>query len=376
MRTADLDYELPERAIAQTPVAPRDSARLLIDLGPKAEPLDERVADLVNFLLPSDLLILNETRVLPARVAVVRHGGGAGEVLLLQPLGATDVGDTETGDNEAGSTESPESDAEGWWEALCRPSRKLRIGDQVVARSGELSFEIGEDLGEGRRKVRPIYKETLLQALELSGEAPLPPYIHERLNDQERYQTVFSQRPASAAAPTAGLHITADLLERIASRGVEIVTVELVVGLDTFRPVTTELLEEHQIHSEWYRVPKQTWEQVQLAKIEGRRVVAVGTTTVRALESAAMYGQLQGRTRLFITPGFNFAIVDLMMTNFHLPRSSLLAMIQAFIGPRWRSLYSTALERDYRFLSFGDAMLLHRVPELASSEEGEHEAQA
>jgi S-adenosylmethionine:tRNA ribosyltransferase-isomerase len=163
--------------------------------------------------------------------------------------------------------------------------------------------------------------------------------------------------------------------------GVEVKTVELVVGLDTFRPLTTELLEEHQIHSEWYRVPEQTWRQVQLAKAQGRRVVAVGTTTVRALESAAIGGQLQGRTRLFITPGFEFAVVDLMMTNFHLPRSSLLAMIQAFIGPRWRSLYSTALDRDYRFLSFGDAMLLQRAhdlprPELQSSEEGEHEAQA
>jgi S-adenosylmethionine:tRNA ribosyltransferase-isomerase len=221
----------------------------------------------------------------------------------------------------------------------------------------------------------------LLQALELSGEAPLPPYIHERLSDQERYQTVFSQRAASAAAPTAGLHITSGLLDRIVGSGVEVKTVELVVGLDTFRPLTTELLEEHQIHSEWYRVPEQTWRQVQLAKAQGRRVVAVGTTTVRALESAAIGGQLQGRTRLFITPGFEFAVVDLMMTNFHLPRSSLLAMIQAFIGPRWRSLYSTALDRDYRFLSFGDAMLLQRAhdlpgPELQSSEEGEHEAQA
>ena len=376
MRTEDLNYDLPEQAIAQTPLLPRDSARLLIDLGPELEPEDAQVADLLKFLRPTDLLILNETRVLPARVAVQRKAGGAGEVLLLQPLGASDAGASDDGDGA-----SAESDPDGWWEALCRPSRKLRLGDHVRATSGELSFEIGEDLGEGRRRVRPIHQGTLLQALELSGEAPLPPYIHERLNDQERYQTVFSQRAASAAAPTAGLHITSELLDRIVGSGVEVKTVELVVGLDTFRPLTTELLEEHQIHSEWYRVPEQTWRQVQLAKAQGRRVVAVGTTTVRALESAAIGGQLQGRTRLFITPGFEFAVVDLMMTNFHLPRSSLLAMIQAFIGPRWRSLYSTALDRDYRFLSFGDAMLLQRAhdlpgPELQSSEEGEHEAQA
>lgn len=381
MRTEDLNYDLPEQAIAQTPLLPRDSARLLIDLGPELEPEDAQVADLLKFLRPTDLLILNETRVLPARVAVQRKAGGAGEVLLLQPLGASDAGASDAGAGDDGNGASAESDPDGWWEALCRPSRKLRLGDHVRATSGELSFEIGEDLGEGRRRVRPIHQGTLLQALELSGEAPLPPYIHERLNDQERYQTVFSQRAASAAAPTAGLHITSELLDRIVGSGVEVKTVELVVGLDTFRPLTTELLEEHQIHSEWYRVPEQTWRQVQLAKAQGRRVVAVGTTTVRALESAAIGGQLQGRTRLFITPGFEFAVVDLMMTNFHLPRSSLLAMIQAFIGPRWRSLYSTALDRDYRFLSFGDAMLLQRAhdlpdPELQSSEESEHEAQA
>jgi len=339
MRTEDLNYELPQEAIAQTPAVPRDSARLLIDLGPGSEPLDARVADLDKILRSDDLLVLNETRVLPARVAVTRSAGGAGEVLLLQPLEEAD---------------------EGWWEALCRPSRKLRTGDLLSATAGGLSFEMGSDLGDGRRKVRPLHQGELLKALELAGEAPLPPYIHERLSDQERYQTVFSQRAASAAAPTAGLHITTELLERIVASGVQIQKVELVVGLDTFRPVTTEQLEDHQIHSEWYQVPEQTFAAVQLARSQGRRVVAVGTTTVRALESAAIDGQLQGRTQLFITPGFEFAAVDAMMTNFHLPRSSLLAMIQAFIGPRWQDLYSTALQRQYRFLSFGDAMLLER----------------
>ena len=363
MRTEDLNYDLPEAAIAQTPVTPRDSAKLLVDLGPEAQPQDAVVADLADFLRPSDLLILNETRVLPARVAVLRTGGGAGEVLLLEPL---------------------EDEDEGWWEALCRPSRKMRAGEQVAAALGSLKFEIGEDLGQGRRKVRPIHQGDLLQELERSGEAPLPPYIHERLSDQERYQTVFSHRPASAAAPTAGLHITAELLGKITEKGVQIKTVELVVGLDTFRPVTAENLEDHQIHSEWYRVPAETWDEVKTAQAAGRRVVAVGTTTVRALESAAARSELQGRTRLFITPGFQFEVVDVLMTNFHLPRSSLLAMIQAFIGPRWRDLYSTALQRDYRFLSFGDAMLLQRGPLLQRGSllqrsqglEGDHEAQA
>ncbi|MEX0766963.1 MAG: tRNA preQ1(34) S-adenosylmethionine ribosyltransferase-isomerase QueA [Microthrixaceae bacterium] len=337
MRTEDLNYELPEDAIAQTPAVPRDSARLLIDLGVGREPQDAHVADLAEVLRADDLLVLNETRVLPARVAATRSSGGAAEVLLLQPL---------------------QEEEEGWWEALCRPSRKLRPGDMLASTQGSLLFEVGQDLGEGRRKVFPHHQGELLTALELAGEAPLPPYIRERLSDQERYQTVFSKRAASAAAPTAGLHLTPELLDRVAAQGVQIETVELVVGLDTFRPVTTDLLEDHQIHSEWYQVPERTRDAVQVARVQGRRVVAVGTTTVRALESAALSEQLQGRTELFITPGFEFAVVDVMMTNFHLPRSSLLAMIQAFIGCRWQDLYRTALQRKYRFLSFGDAMLL------------------
>jgi S-adenosylmethionine:tRNA ribosyltransferase-isomerase len=345
----ELDYELPERAIAQTPIEPRDAARLLVDRGAGSAPEDHTVAELPELLRPDDLVVLNETRVLPARVAVRRDSGGAGEVLLLEPI-----------DPEVIAAAGGDDEDAVWWEALVRPSRKVKVGEVVHAEAGTLSFEVGEELGDGRRLVRPLHDGELLAALDESGVAPLPPYIHERLDDEERYQTVFSRQPGSAAAPTAGLHLTPSVLARIAERGMQVVTVELVVGLDTFRPISATQVEQHEIHSERYEVPVETWAAVENATAEGRRVVAVGTTTVRALESAATLGRLSGRTRLFITPGYRFKVADVMMTNFHLPRSSLLAMVEAFTGPHWRDLYATALERDYRFLSFGDAMLLHR----------------
>jgi len=341
VRTDELDYDLPDEAIAQTPADPRDSARLLVDTGAGTSPVDRSVADLASLLRTGDLLVVNDTRVLRARVAVRRTTGGGGEVLLL------------------------EEDGDGWWQALCRPSRKLAVGEIVTAQQGELEFEVGETLADGRRRVRPLLAGApaaagLLESLEVSGVAPLPPYITEVLDDPERYQTVFAERPASAAAPTAGLHLTPEVLEELAARGIQVVHVELVVGLDTFRPITADTVESHEIHSESYRVPPSTWEAVERTRASGGRVVAVGTTSVRALESAAATGELAGRTRLFITPGYGFRVVDVMMTNFHLPRSSLLAMIEAFVGARWRELYATALTRGYRFLSFGDAMLLER----------------
>lgn len=355
MRTDDLDYDLPPEAIAQTPVEPRDRARLLVDTGAGTEPVDHCVSDLASLLRTGDLLVVNDTRVLPARVAVRRSTGGGGEVLLLE---------------EAEQSEPSElpgrSSSSGWWQALCRPSRKLAVGDVVTAEHGGLSFQIGEALADGRRLVRPLLDGEaagagLLAALAESGVAPLPPYITETLDDAERYQTVFAQRPASAAAPTAGLHLSPEVLGEIAAKGIEFARVELVVGLDTFRPITSDTVEAHEIHSEWYSVPESTWSAVQRTRSAGGRVVAVGTTSVRALESVAASGRLVGRTRLFITPGFRFQVVDVLMTNFHLPRSSLLAMIEAFIGGRWRDMYRTALGRGYRFLSFGDAMLLERT---------------
>jgi len=343
VRTDELDYHLPDDAIAQRPASPRDAARLLVPR-PEGAPLDRSIRDLPELLLAGDLLVVNDTRVLPARVRVRRPGGGAGEVLLLEPT------------------------QDGWWSALCRPSRKLRVGDVVAAAAGEVAIELGEILPSGRRAVRPMSAQgsvlagaELLHALDLVGEVPLPPYLTDGIDDPERYQTVYADRPASAAAPTAGLHLTTDLIERLVEGGVGLATVELVVGLDTFRPIETELVADHRIHSEWYCVPSETAAAVRAVRSSGGRVVAVGTTTVRALESAAL-GDPEGRTELFITPGFEFSAVDLMLTNFHLPRSSLLAMIEAFIGPSWRDLYATALDRGYRFLSFGDAMLLERSP--------------
>lgn len=336
MRTDDLDYHLPPDAIAQHPAEPRDAARLLVDRGPGRPAEHRRVRDLPSLVAPGDLVVLNDTRVLPARVGVVRDSGGTGEVLLLEER---------TG---------------GWWECLCRPARKLRVGERVRAAAGHLSFEMGADLGGGRRLVRPLAEGPLLEALEASGEVPLPPYLSEALEDPERYQTVYARRPASAAAPTAGLHLTSDVLEGLRAAGAVVATVELVVGLDTFRPMATERVEDHQIHTERFEVPAATWEAVQAVRDRGGRVLAVGTTSVRALETAAHRGQLSGRTDLFITPGFGFRVVDRLLTNFHLPRSSLLALVEAFVGARWRDLYAEALGTGYRFLSFGDAMLLER----------------
>lgn len=338
MRTDDLDYELPGSSIAQTPAEPRDSARLLVDAGAGVPPEDRVVRDLPSLVRPGDVVVLNETRVLPARVAVHRPGGGAGEVLLL------------------------EEREEGWWEALARPGRKLRPGDVVSSVAGSVRFEVGPDLPDGRKLVRPLAEGDLLDALAGAGEMPLPPYIHEPLEEPDRYQTVFAgERAASAAAPTAGLHLTPAVLDGLRAAGAVVCTVELVVGLDTFRPVTTEQLEDHVIHTERYEVPPATWDEVRAAADDGRRVLAVGTTCVRALESVASRGELAGRTDLFITPGYEYRVVDVLLTNFHLPRSSLLALVEAFVGPRWRDLYATAVDRGYRFLSFGDAMLLHRT---------------
>jgi S-adenosylmethionine:tRNA ribosyltransferase-isomerase len=351
VRTSDLDYSLPPERIAQEPAEPRDAARLLVDGGEGGRPRHTTVAHLAELLAPGDLVVLNTTRVLPARVPVRRWTGGAGEVLLVDDRG------------------------DGWWDALCRPSRKLPEGAVVDSEGGHLRFEVGEDLGGGRRLVRPEVVGTadgvgpqemgaderrLLRALELDGQMPLPPYITTELEDPERYQTTYSRRPASAAAPTAGLHITEGLLADLHRAGVSVATVDLVVGYDTFRPVTTEHVEDHPIHSEHYAVPEATWHDITTTRMSDGRVVAVGTTTVRALESVAHTGHLAGRTDLFITPGFDFRVVDALVTNFHLPRSSLLAMVEAFVGPRWRDLYQVAAEERYRFLSFGDAMLLQR----------------
>jgi S-adenosylmethionine:tRNA ribosyltransferase-isomerase len=334
MRMTDFDYELPVERIAQVPIEPRDAARLLVDRG--SLPPDHRhVRDLAALLQDGDLLVVNDTKVIPARLRLLRETGGAAEVLLLEPLDP----DRRT------------------WEAMIRPARKLRAGEVLVDSGGNALVSIGARTAAGDTwQVEIVADGDPLLVLQRNGEMPLPPYIGTQLHDQDRYQTVYASEPASAAAPTAGLHFTPELLAEIAARDIETAKVELVVGLDTFKPVMVDDPRQHVMHSERYRVTADVMERCRSA----RRVVAIGTTSVRALESVAATGELEGRTRLFITRPYDWQVVDLMMTNFHLPRTTLLMMIDAFVGDRWRELYDTALANDYRFLSFGDAMLLDR----------------
>jgi S-adenosylmethionine:tRNA ribosyltransferase-isomerase len=338
MLLSDFDYQLPVEQIAQTPIEPRDAARLLVDRG--SEPPEHRhVRDLPEILRPGDLLVVNETKVIPARLALRRATGGKAEVLMLEPL---------DGERRV-------------WEALVRPARKLKPGEHLFAPDGTPVVEVG-----GRTAAGDTFTVTILGSVDSldvladHGEMPLPPYISARLDDPDRYQTVYARDPGSAAAPTAGLHFTPELLVRLADAGIETVEVELVVGLDTFRPVAEDDPTQHRMHTERYRVPPATMERCREVRASGGRVVAVGTTTVRALESAARRGELGGRTDIFIHRGFDWQVVDVLMTNFHLPKTTLLMMIDAFVGDRWRTLYAEALDQHYRFLSFGDAMLLSR----------------
>jgi S-adenosylmethionine:tRNA ribosyltransferase-isomerase len=323
-------YDLPPSAIAQTPCEPRDAARLLVDRGPQAPPSHLHVRDLPSLLRPGDVVVVNETKVLPARLHLRKATGGAVEVLLLEQL------------------DGPS------WRALVRPGRRLPPG--TVLDAGDLVVTVGERSHGGTRVVH-VEADDLDVALAKHGEVPLPPYITTPLDDPGRYQTVYANEAGSVAAPTAGLHLTPAVLDGVRAAGAEIVRLDLHVGLDTFRPVTAERLEDHEVHEELYSVPEATWSAVQGAT----RVVAIGTTTVRALESAATTGALAGRTRLLIHGSYRWQVVDVLLTNFHLPSSTLLLLVESFIGPRWRDLYALALEEGYRFLSFGDAMLLERA---------------
>jgi S-adenosylmethionine:tRNA ribosyltransferase-isomerase len=328
---ADYDYDLPDGAIAQEPVEPRDAARLLVALG--ADARHAHIRDLADVLRPGDLLVANDTRVLPARLHLRKATGGAAEVLLLEQAGP--------------------DPAE--WEALVRPARRLQPGTVLIGGDGRPLVQVGE------RTRRDTWRVRLLAAPWSSGEVPLPPYVRRALLDPERYQTVFAARPGSVAAPTAGLHLTHDVIAACAGRGIGFATVDLQVGLDTFRPITVEDPRDHRIHTEAYRVPAATWEACRDARAAGGRVVAIGTTTARALETVAAGGEFEGRTDVFIRPPYAFAAVDVLVTNFHLPRSSLLLLVEAFAGARWRELYALALKEGYRFLSFGDAMCVDRA---------------
>ena len=312
MKRSELEYSLPEELIAQQPAERRDEARLLVYERRTGEVRHRRFRELPEEL-SGELVVVNDTRVVPARLRLERPGGGAAEVLLLEQL------------NGAGE-----------WEGLARPTRKLRPGQRLG------HVELVEHLGDGRWRLR-------LEGAP-AGEVPLPPYITEPLSDPERYQTVYAAHEGSAAAPTAGLHFTPELLG-----GLDVERVTLHVGLDTFRPVTVEDLADHPIHTERYEVREESWERIRSAA----RVLAVGTTTVRVLESVAVGAPLAGRTELLIQPGFEFRRTDALLTNFHLPGSTLLALVMAFAGiEETRRLYDLAIEERYRFYSFGDAMLI------------------
>jgi S-adenosylmethionine:tRNA ribosyltransferase-isomerase len=311
MESSELDYDLPPELVAQRPLEPRDSSRLLVYRRDAAEVEHMSFSDLPG-LVGDRLPVVNDTRVVPARLQLHRTTGAAIEVLLVESLG------------------------DGRWEALARPSRRLRANEVLGP------VRLVESLGDGRWLVE-------LDG-EPAGEAPLPPYIREPLTDVERYQTVYAEVMGSAAAPTAGLHFTPHLIERL-----DPAHVTLHVGLDTFRPLTEAVVEDHELHGERYSVSEAEWSRI----ASSQRVLAVGTTTVRVLESVVRTGELEGRTRLFITPGFAFRRVDALLTNFHLPRSTLLALVMAFVGiEETRALYRTAIAERYRFYSFGDAMVV------------------
>lgn len=335
MKTSDFDYHLPESSIGQTPAEPRDSSRLLVLHRDTGEVEHRIFRDVGLILQPNDLLILNQTRVIPARIFARKHTGGRVELLLLRRR-------------------------DDWtWEALVG-GKGLRIGKKVKIEDGP-DAEILEMLEGSERVIR--FSEPIDPYFAKVGNVPLPPYIHEKLDDPERYQTVYAKEPGSAAAPTAGLHFTPRLLEELQVKGVKIAYVTLHVGLDTFAPVNEDDPEEHKIHSEWCELSQETADLINQTKQSGGRVVAVGTTSVRTLESAASeqvaISPFSGPTSLFILPGYQFKIVDVMITNFHLPKSTLLMLVSAFTGrENILQTYEMAVQEGYHFYSFGDAMLI------------------
>ena len=339
MDISDFDYDLPEKRIAQTPLEPRDASRLMV-LDPAEQTIEHRhFYELDVLLQPGDVLIFNDTRVIPARLIGARDKTGAKvEVLLLRQI-----------DRDR-------------WEALVKPGKKARIGDRI--RFGEeLSCGIISHTDFGGRIVKFIYQGIFEEILDRLGEMPLPPYIREKLSDADRYQTIYSRERGSAAAPTAGLHFTEELLVRLKEKGVIFGFVTLHVGLGTFRPVQEQTIENHVMHREHYAIPEETAQIIRRAKAEGRRIVAVGTTSIRTLESAAgETGEIRptsGWTDIFIYPGYRFKVVDAIITNFHLPKSTLIMLISAFAGHSFiLNAYKKAVDEGYRFFSFGDAMLI------------------
>ena len=340
MKTSDFMYDLPEELIAQTPVEPRDHSRMLVIPKDGSDIEHKHFYDLIDYLRPGDALVVNETRVIPARLLGERANGGPAEILLLKQVG-------------------PKR-----WETLVKPGRRLKPGAQVTFGNGRLVAEIVSDTDAGGRVVDFICEGALEAALDELGEMPLPPYIHEKLEDRERYQTVYAKSQGSAAAPTAGLHFTPELMEKIRAKGVDIIPVLLHVGLGTFRPVKAEDVEDHVMHSEYYEVTEEAASRIAQVKQAGGRIIAVGTTSVRTLESASSAkGVLEagsGWTNIFIKPGYEFKMVDALITNFHLPGSTLVMLVSALLGrERTLSVYEEAVRERYRFFSFGDACFIH-----------------
>jgi S-adenosylmethionine:tRNA ribosyltransferase-isomerase len=341
LNTSDFMYDLPERLIAQTPVEPRDSSRLMVCSRDGSQPIEHRVfRDITEYLRPGDALVINQTRVIPARLYGTREDtGGAIEFLLLRRV------DMDT------------------WQVILKPGRRAKPGARFEFGGGKLHAQVLSIDEGGMRTVRFEYEGVFEEILDELGEMPLPPYIHERLENRERYQTVYAREEGSAAAPTAGLHFTPELLERIGNMGVDIVPVLLHVGLGTFRPVKEERIEDHEMHTEHWEITPDSAARINAARERGGRIVCVGTTSVRTLESAAGEDGIVraggGETSIFIYPGYRYRAVDALITNFHLPGSTLLMLVSAFMG-RENALaaYREAVEREYRFFSFGDAMFI------------------
>lgn len=340
MKTSDFYYDLPKELIAQTPLEPRDSSRLLV-LGRESGAIEHRhFYDIIDYLNEGDLIVANDSRVLPARIYGEKEGTGARvEFLLLRQISGNR------------------------WETLCKPGRKAREGARFVFGGGLLTAEVAEVRDDGNRVVDFECDENFFATLDKIGQMPLPPYITAELQDKERYQTVYSHELGSAAAPTAGLHFTDELMERIRQKGVKIAYVTLHVGLGTFRPVKVDDVTQHKMHSEHYEVPAETANLIRETKRSGGRVIAIGTTSCRTLESVAtQYGEVipcEGFTDIFIYPGYEFKVLDGLVTNFHLPESTLIMLVSAFAGyDNVMHAYEVAVQERYRFFSFGDAMLI------------------
>ncbi|MET3643598.1 tRNA preQ1(34) S-adenosylmethionine ribosyltransferase-isomerase QueA [Streptococcus gallinaceus] len=341
MNTADFDFYLPEELIAQTPLEQRDSSKLLVIDRETHDMTDTHFDHILDELHAGDALVMNNTRVLPARLYGEKPDThGHVEFLLLKDKGGNQ------------------------WEVLAKPAKRLKVGTKVSFGDGRLTATIVEELEHGGRIVEFHYEGIFLEVLESLGEMPLPPYIHEKLEDKERYQTVYAKENGSAAAPTAGLHFTKELLKKIEAKGVKLVYLTLHVGLGTFRPVSVDKLDEHEMHSEFYNLSQEAADTLNQVKANGGRVIAVGTTSIRTIETIGnkFDGQLQadsGWTNIFIKPGYQFKVVDAFSTNFHLPKSTLVMLVSAFAGREFvLDAYKHAVEEHYRFFSFGDAMFV------------------